>query len=136
MIICLGGYVRMRLQEVQKLLEAEVLAGEEFLQREVKTAFACDLMSDVLAFVDDKTLLLTGLVNSHTIRTAEMLDIAGIVFVRGKKPDKDTIELALENQIPIMTTKNIMYVSSGILYSKGLKGADITHKNCGEFYTK
>lgn len=118
----------MNLKEVQELLDAEVLSGHEFLNREVKTAFACDLMSDVLAFVDDKTLLLTGLVNSHTIRTAEMLDIAAIVFVRGKKPDEDTINLARENNIVIMTTKLIMYVSSGILYSKGLKGANIVHK--------
>lgn len=118
----------MTLKEVQELLGAEVLTGEKYLEREVKTAFACDLMSDVLAFVDDKTLLLTGLVNSHTIRTAEMLDIAAVVFVRGKKPDEDTIKLAIENEIPIMSTKNIMYVSSGILYSKGLKGADIVHK--------
>ncbi|SES75450.1 DRTGG domain-containing protein [Natronincola peptidivorans] len=118
----------MTLKEVQRLLEAEVVSGEEFLQREVKTAFACDLMSDVLAFVDDKTLLLTGLVNSHTIRTAEMMDLSAVVFVRGKKPDDETIELAKENNIVIMTTNHIMYVSSGILFSKGLKGANIVHK--------
>ncbi len=120
----------MLLKEVQELLDADILTGEEFLNREVKTVFACDLMSDVLAFVDDKTLLLTGLVNSHTIRTAEMLDIAAVVFVRGKTPDDETIKLAIENQIPIMTTKNIMFVSSGILYSKGLKGADTVHREC------
>ncbi|SDK58982.1 DRTGG domain-containing protein [Natronincola ferrireducens] len=118
----------MTLKEVKELLGAEILSGDEFLDKEVKTAFACDLMSDVLAFVDDKTLLLTGLVNSHTIRTAEMMDIAAVVFVRGKKPDEHTIQLAKENGIVIMSTQNIMYVSSGILYSKGLKGANIVHK--------
>ncbi|AOY76838.1 DRTGG domain-containing protein [Clostridium formicaceticum] len=118
----------MTLKEVQLLLDAEILWGEKFLNREIKTAFACDLMSDVLAFVDDKTLLLTGLVNSHTIRTAEMMDIAAIVFVRGKSPEEEIIKLAEENEIVIMSTKYIMYVSSGILYSKGLKGANIIHK--------
>lgn len=118
----------MTLREVKELLEAEIITGAEYLEREVKTAFACDLMSDVLAFVDDKTLLLTGLVNSHTIRTAEMMDISAVVFVRGKKPEHDTIRLAEENEIAIMSTPHIMYVSSGILYSKGLKGAQIVHK--------
>lgn len=118
----------MTLKEVQELLDTEVLSGGEFLDREVKTAFACDLMSDVLAFVNEKTLLLTGLVNSHTIRTAEMLDISAVVFVRGKKPDKDTLQLAKENGIVIMSTKHIMYVSSGILYAKGLKGASLAQK--------
>lgn len=118
----------MTLKEVKELLEAEIITGKEFLEREVKTAFACDLMSDVLAFVDDKTLLLTGLVNSHTIRTAEMMDISAVVFVRGKRPEDDTIKMAEENEIVLMSTPNIMYVSSGILYSKGLKGAKISHK--------
>lgn len=118
----------MTLREVRELLNTEVLSGEEFLDREIKTAFACDLMSDVLAFVNEKTLLLTGLVNSHTIRTAEMLDISAVVFVRGKKPDEDTLQLAKENDMVVMSTKYIMYESSGILYSNGLRGACLAEK--------
>ncbi len=118
----------MNLREIQKLLDAEVLSGEEYIDREVKTVFACDLMSDVLAFVEDKTLLLTGLVNPHTIRTAEMMDINAIVFVRGKMPDKETLNLAEENGIVILITKYILYTSCGILYKNGLAGAEIVHK--------
>ncbi|SFH45681.1 DRTGG domain-containing protein [Tindallia magadiensis] len=118
----------MKLSEIQRLLDAEVLSGHEFLDREVTNAFAADLMSDVLAFVDDKTLLLTGLTNPHTIRTAEMMDIHSIVFVRGKKPDEETLRMAEENQVVTMTTKNIMFVASGILYQEGLRGAKIIHK--------
>jgi predicted transcriptional regulator len=118
----------MKLSEIRDLLDAEVLSGHQNLDREVTNAFAADLMSDVLAFVDDKTLLLTGLTNPHTIRTAEMMDIQSIVFVRGKRPDEDTIRLAEENEVVTMTTKNIMFVASGILFSQGLRGAKIIHK--------
>ena len=118
----------MQLKEVKKLLDAEILSGEELLDKEIVSVFACDLMSDVLAFVEDKTLLLTGLVNPQTIRTAEMMDIYAIVFVRGKKPDKKTIELAKENGIVTMLTDNILYTSCGVLYSNGLRGANLMHK--------
>ena len=118
----------MKLSEIRDLLDAEVLSGHQCMDREVTNAFAADLMSDVLAFVDDKTLLLTGLTNPHTIRTAEMMDIQSIVFVRGKRPDEDTIRMAEENEVVTMTTKNIMFVASGILFSQGLRGAKIIHK--------
>ncbi|MDW7671153.1 MAG: hypothetical protein SCK57_06775 [Bacillota bacterium] len=118
----------MKLSEIKELLNAEVLSGHQFLDREVTNAFAADLMSDVLAFVDERTLLLTGLTNPHTIRTAEMMDIHSIVFVRGKRPDEATIRMAEENDIVTLTTGNIMFVASGILFSKGLRGANIIHK--------
>ncbi|SCY16512.1 DRTGG domain-containing protein [Alkaliphilus peptidifermentans] len=118
----------MNLKEVKQLLDAEVLVGEDSLDREVKTVFACDLMSDVLAFVEDKTILLTGLVNPHTIRTAEMMDINAVVFVRGKTPDEETLKLARETGVVILTTRHILYNSCGILYSNGLCGANIVHR--------
>ncbi|AKL95076.1 transcriptional regulator [Clostridium aceticum] len=117
----------MTLKEVQQLLNAEILYGENLLDREANTAFACDLMSDALAFLDDKTLLLTGLVNSHTIRAAEIVDIVAVVFVRGKKAEEEIIKLAEEHEIVIMSTKNTLYVSSGILYAEGLEGASIEY---------
>jgi len=119
----------MNLKDVQRLLEAEVLTGEEFLDMEVHTVFACDLMSDVLAFIENKTLLLTGLVNTHTIRTAEMMDIGAIVFVRGKRPDQDTLDLARSNKIILLSTGHILYTCCGILYSQGLRGAALTKNN-------
>lgn len=110
----------MKLSEVKEILNAEVVAGEEFLDREVKSAFGSDLMSDVLAFVKDQALLLTGLVNGQVIRTAEMMDIKAIVFVRGKKPTEDIAELAKEYKMVVMTTDYTLYPSCGKLYSAGL----------------
>lgn len=110
----------MKLSQVKTILNAEVVAGEEFLDREVKSAFGCDLMSDVLAFVRDQSLLLTGLVNGQVIRTAEMMDIKAIVFVRGKKPTEEIAQLAKEYQMVVMTTNLTLYPACGRLYSNGL----------------
>ena len=110
----------MKLSEVKEILSAEVVAGEEFLDREVKSAFGSDLMSDVLAFVKDQSLLLTGLMNGQVIRTAEMLDIKAIVFVRGKKPTEDMVELAKEYSMVLLTTDFTLYPSCGKLYMAGL----------------
>lgn len=118
----------MKLIEIKELLDAEVLIGEDTLNTEIYSAFACDLMSDVLAFVEDKSLLLTGLTNLQTIRTAEMMDIYAIVFVRGKRPNQEILTLAKENNMCILSTKHILYQSCGILYNKGLRGAKIMHK--------
>ncbi|MBR2879201.1 MAG: hypothetical protein IKC02_00855, partial [Oscillospiraceae bacterium] len=84
------------------------------------TACGCDLMSDVLAFVKDQTLLLTGLINSQVIRTAEMMDIVAVCFVRGKMPTEDVIELAKEKGISLLKTDYPLYLSCGLLYGKGL----------------
>lgn len=114
----------MKLSQVKTILNAQVVAGEEFLDREVKSAFGCDLMSDVLAFVRDQSLLLTGLVNGQVVRTAEMMDIKAIVFVRGKKITEEIEELAKEYQMVIMTTDMTLYSASGKLYSSGLVGEE------------
>lgn len=115
----------MKLRDVQKLLEAKVITGEDKLDNEARYVFGCDLMSDVLAFVKGETILLTGLTNIQTIRTAEMTDIKCIIFVRGKQPDANTIKMADELGICLMYTKHIMYTSCGILYENGLRGADV-----------
>ena len=114
----------MKLTEVKEILDAEVLTGEEFLDEEATSAFGSDLMSDVLAFVNEGVLLLTGLVNPQVVRTAEMMDIPAIVFVRGKRPDENTLQLAKSKDMVIMTTENTMYVACGKLYSNGLMGED------------
>ena len=110
----------MKLSQVKEILKADVIVGEEFLEREVNSAFGSDLMSDVLAFVKDQALLLTGLVNGQVIRTAEMMDIKAIVFVRGRKPTEEIAELAREYSMVIMSTEYTLYPSCGKLYSAGL----------------
>ena len=110
----------MKLSEVKELLNAKVLTGEEFITKDVNSACGCDLMSDVLAFVKDKALLLTGLINPQVIRTAEMMDIEAIVFVRGKEPDDSIIGMAKMKDILLMSTDYPLYIASGILYTNGL----------------
>ena len=111
----------MRLSEIQTILHAEVLWGEEHLDREVFSACGSDFMSDVLAFCTPGSLLLTGLTNVQIVRTAQMLDIPAIVFVRGKRPLEETIQLAGENGIPILLTRYSMFEACGILFAKGMK---------------
>lgn len=110
----------MKLAEVVKILKAEVLTGEDNLDLEVASACGCDLMSDVLAFVKDRALLLTGLMNPQVVRTAEMMDISAIVFVRGKEPDRALVEMAKAKDIVIMTTELPLYIACGELYTNGL----------------
>lgn len=112
----------MKLSEVRDILDAEIIVGEDCLDLEVHTAFGADLMSDVLAFAKAGSLLLTGLTNTQVIRTANVLDIAAIILVRGKKPSSETIALASELKIPILTTKYILFETAGRLYMKGIVG--------------
>ena len=112
----------MTVREIQETLGARVISGEEWLDKEVHTACGSDMMSDVLAFVKDQAVLLTGLCNPQVIRTAEMMDIVCIVFVRSKKPDDGMIELANEREIPILCTGHRMFSACGLLYEKGLRG--------------
>ena len=112
----------MKLSEIIEILDAEVIVGAEHLDLEVKTAFGADLMSDVLAFAKTGSLLLTGLTNSQVIRTANILDIAAIILVRGKKPSTETINMARELKIPLLTTKYILFETAGRLYAKGIVG--------------
>ena len=113
----------MKLDQVKAILDAEVVVGSEYLDRQVFRGFGSDLMSDVLAFIDTDTLLLTGLNNAQVIRTAEMSDIHAIVFVRGKIPSKEVSELAEKKEIVLMSTKEILYTACGKLYQNGLCGA-------------
>ena len=110
----------MKLSQVKEILNAKVLCGEENMEKEVNSACGCDLMSDVLAFVKDNALLLTGLINPQVIRTAEMMDIETIVFVRGKEPEDSIIGMATMKDMTLMTTDYPLYVASGMLYTNGL----------------
>lgn len=112
----------MYLKEVRDILSANVLCGEDHLDLEVRSACGSDFMSDVLAYVKDQALLLTGLVNPQVIRTADMMDMKCIVFVRGKMPDEGMLALARDRGIVVMATKERMYLACGLLYSNGLVG--------------
>jgi len=111
----------MKLREVIEILNAEVLCGESNIDSiDAEYGYAADLMSDVLAFASHSMLLITGLTNIQIFRTAQMLDIPAIVFVRGKKPQDDLLELAKEAEMPIILTKDSMFAACGKLYEKGL----------------
>ncbi len=112
----------MKISTIKDLLDAEVICCEEGLQSHVYSACGSDMMSDVLAYVKDQAVLMTGLVNSQVIRTAEMMDMKCIVFVRSKLPTAEMTELAQEAGIVLMATKKRMYEACGILYSNGLVG--------------
>ena len=112
----------MTVNDVKTILDACILCGEQYLGKEVHTACGADMMSDVLAFVKDQSVLLTGLCNLQVIRTAEMMDIVCIVFVRGKKPDESMIALAKESGIVLLSTDHRMFTACGMLYEKGLHG--------------
>ncbi|MGA9111430.1 MAG: DRTGG domain-containing protein [Smithella sp.] len=112
----------MKLREVKEILDADVIVGDEKLDIEVTTAFGADLMSDVLSFAKAGCLLLTGLTNTQVVRIANVLDMAAIILVRGKKPPAETISMAKSLQIPILTTKYILFETAGRLYAKGIVG--------------
>lgn len=113
----------MKLIEVKTILNAEILtAPDSWEEVDVKSACGCDLMSDVLAYVKNQGMLLTGLVNPQVIRTAEMMDIKVVAFVRGKTPTDEVLELARDLNMTIMTTEKPLYVACGKLYAGGLSG--------------
>jgi len=118
----------MKISKIKDLLEADVICNEELLENHVYSACGSDMMSDVLAYVKDQAVLLTGLVNSQVVRTAEMMDMVCIVFVRSKQPTPEMIELARESGIVLMATKRRMYEACGLLYEGGLVGNKV---NCG-----
>ncbi|MDR0456465.1 MAG: hypothetical protein LBH20_07270 [Treponema sp.] len=111
----------MTVTEAVNILEGQFFSGEGKGDFEVSSACGADLMSDVMAFVKDKVLLLTGLVNPQVIRTAELLDIHAIIFVRGKVPSRDMIEMAEEADIILGGSKLSMFLSCGKLYEAGLR---------------
>lgn len=109
----------MKIKEIRDLLDAEVLAGEENLENDVTSACCSDMMSDVLAYVKDQGVLITGLINPQVIRTANMMDMLCVVFVRSKTPTDEMLELARECGIVVMKSDKRAFEASGILYSNG-----------------
>jgi predicted transcriptional regulator len=114
----------MKIQEIVKILDAEVLCGKDKLDTDILTACGSDMMSDVLAYVKDQGILLTGLCNPQVVRTAEMMDLDCVCFVRGKMPDKSVLELAERTGLILLTTKKRMYLACGLLFSAGLNASN------------
>jgi hypothetical protein len=117
----------MTVKEAIEAVEGELFCGKEKTDLEVASACGADLMSDVMAFVKDRVLLLTGLVNPQVIRTAELLDIKFIIFVRGKGPTMDMVDMAIESDIILGGTKLPMFIACGKLYEAGLKAGGTRH---------
>lgn len=111
----------MKVKDIIDILECSVISAAN-LEDELRTACGSDMMSDVLAFVKDQSVLLTGLINPQVVRTAEMMDMHCIVFVRGKEPDESVVELAREREITLLKTRYRMFTACGLLYSSGLRG--------------
>lgn len=115
----------MKLNECVDLLKAKVIVPAKDMFLDVKVACGADLMSDVMAFsCSSNQMMLTGLVNPQTIRTAEMLDVHVVVFVRGKMPDDLMCSLAKEKDISLLSTPYTMFTSCGLLHEAGVRGKE------------
>ncbi len=110
----------MTLREITTLLHGHVCTGEAYLDEEVSTAFASDLMSDVLT-LNDTPLLITGLCNMQTIRTCDMACLSHVVIVRNKTPNEEMLELAADNDMVVITTEFSMFRTCGLLFQSGIK---------------
>jgi predicted transcriptional regulator len=110
----------MKLGDVLSLIEGKTISKDVDLDMDIQMGCGADLMSDVLSFTHEGTLLLTGLTNPQVIRTAEVAGINAIVFVRGKVPPEETIALAEERDIPLLASKYTMFETCGRLYKAGL----------------
>ena len=115
----------MTIADMVEILHAKVLRGEDKLDQPVFTACCSDLMSDVLAFVNEKTVLITGLTNPHVVRTADMLDLKCLVFARGKIPGDDILDAAEEQGLAVIATPETAFTTCGLLYAAGLRGVPI-----------
>ena len=112
----------MKLAEIKDVLKCEVLVGNENLALEVETVVASDGMSEILAFARPGALMLTGLTNVQSVRTADIANVRAIIYVRGKRPDEKALNLARKQGIPVLATRLGMFDGCGILRERGLKG--------------
>ena len=111
----------MKVSQIAQILRAEVRCGEENLGLDIPYAVASDMMSDVLVCNDSDRVLISGLCTVHTVLTAQILDLRAIVFVRGKRPTPEMIEVAEENGITVLCTDMSMFNTCGELYKHGMK---------------
>ena len=114
----------MKLSEIVDALEATVLSGSDHLDIEIATCGASDLMSDILAGLSEGCILLTGLTTVQVIRTAMVAGVGAVGFVRGKTPPQEVIDLAKEQELPLISSPYSMFVSCGRLHACNLTGLD------------
>ena len=110
----------MKLREVLSIIEGKVISKDVDMDMEIQSGCGADLMSDVLAFTHEGTLLMSGLTNPQVVRTAEVAGISAIVFVRGKVPPPETVDLAAQRGIPLLASKYTMFETCGRLYKAGV----------------
>ncbi|MCD6217208.1 hypothetical protein J7L05_05040 [bacterium] len=113
---------KLTLSEISEILDCEIVLGLDSLDVEIALVLSSGMMSDVLAFAQPGALMITGLTNSQSVRTADFADAAAVLYLRGKIPEEKTIQLAEELKIPILSTKMGMFDVCGVLYAKGLRG--------------
>lgn len=119
----------MNVKELIQIIDGTLISSPTNLNREIKGGFGADLMSDVLASVQPEAVLLTGLCNPQVVRTAQMADVAAIVLVRGKYPPIETIRLANEENLPLISTPYGMFEVCGRLHSHGLASLERPMQN-------
>ena len=119
----------MTIREIAQILDAKWICGEEEAEQEICYAFASDMMSDVLAHVTTDTMILTGLINSQSVRTAEMLDVPCLVFVRGKVPQQDAVARAKQIGLPMLLTSCSLFEACGRLYAAGMGALKLADYN-------
>ncbi len=117
----------MTLRQVRELVGAEVLAGEDLLDRPVDKGCGADLLSDVLAVTEEGFLLVTGMVTPQEVRVAEVMNACAVLFVRGKRPPSQVVEYAQGAGIPLLATQKGMFETCGILYGNGLRPTEFRH---------
>ena len=111
----------MRLADLAKVIEGKIISGEDCPNLLIDRAFAADLLSDVLALTDEKTTLVTGMINPQVMRVAEILSITAVIFVRGKIPPPALIAYAKELDIPLVATEKTMFEACGLMYEHGVR---------------
>jgi len=114
----------MKLFEVKNILAAEVLVGDEQLDRDIIGGGSADLMEDILSSAARDAVMLTGVVDEQVIRTAKVAGVGAVVIVRGKTPSQRLIDLARDNEMPLLVTGKSLFSASGRLYMNGLRGLD------------
>ncbi len=119
----------MKLKEVKDILSADVVSGGHDLEKEIKCAFAAELLSDVLALAQEGALLITGFTHSQVVYAADLANLCAILFIKGKRPSDDTKRLAIQKKIPLLTTSFMMFEACGILYEYGLKTCALELEN-------
>jgi len=115
---------QMKLSQIVEALEAKILTGDDLLEKDIDTCGASDLMSDILAGLSEGCILLTGLTTVQVIRTAMVAEVGAVVFVRGKTPPQEVINLAQEQELPLISSPYSMFVSCGRLHACNLTGLD------------